>query len=444
VLRILKKLARHLGAADELGPRSGQPVSLADPKTRRLIARGILARFTDRPARLAATVMFHLKRAIRKLRIRKLPIRVVFLAQDPLNWLSVDSLYQSCLADPVFQVHVINVGFKYGTDYATDCANLFRQNQIPFLDGVNNPIELGRLSPDIIVLSSPYDDCRPAPYRTRKLLRRAKTLYICYGPDFADRRGVLAKQVFGIDTQRYAWRIVTRSSDTIGEYKKHGNVPARRILCLGHPRMDQFYSGLQGDPLPQDLLAASAGKFKVIYSPHHSLEGWSTFLRYGTLIRQLIRDNTDLYVVFRPHPLLEGSLKQANIMKPEVFRSLFQGERCCWYTGSNYYDLFRWSNALVSDASSFLVEYAPTRQPIVYLNREDGWGGLDDTLRENVLNSCYVVRSAAEIGATLQQLAAGHDPLRLTRLPYQENMSQGMFTGGAGTRVAEYLKKKLA
>ena len=99
-------------------------------------------------------------------------------------------------------------------------------------------------------------------------------------------------------------------------------------------------------------------------------------------------------------------------------------------------------NVLISDASSFLGEYAPTRNPIVYLEYKDGWG-LDDTVRENILNSCYVVHSKDELTRVFEQLKDGIDLMKDIREPYQEKISKGMFTGDAGKRIAAYLRRNL-
>ena len=46
------------------------------------------------------------------------------------------------------------------------------------------------------------------------------------------------------------------------------------------------------------------------------------------------------------------------------------------------------NDLLISDASSFRVSL-PQQKPIIYLNREDVCGTLDDTIREEIYGSCY-------------------------------------------------------
>lgn len=395
--------------------------------------------FTGQKCRVS--ILFHLRRAIRKLKLGKIPIRIVFLGTDPLDWWSLDSLYRACVSDPLFTTHVVNIGFNWL--FPSDCSSFFRQNNIEYLDGINSRIRFDLLKPDIIVTSTPYDDLIPSDFRTANLLQYAKIVYIPYGINFSDKAGHFSKQTFGFDRQKHAWRIFTRSKVTRDSYRKYGGVASRRVVPLGLPVIDRYYSDSSSDALPEGIRTASAGKFKIIYAPHHTVNGWSTFLRYGNLIRSFINENEDCFLVFRPHPGLMGTLKRANLTSEEVFRNFFAGDRYYLYDGDDYYGVFRWSDMLISDASSFLGQYAPTRNPIMYLHREDGWG-LDETIRDDILRSCYVANSEAEITAFIQQLKSGTDPLKRVRERHQENINMGMFTGGAGERIAAYLRDILA
>ena len=446
--RPLRRPVRHLKTKYDLGLDHEPLHSFADLLTRYLYARIQQKEFFNVRRQIArqyrwVSILFYMKRAIRKVWPGSIPIRIVFLAGDPQDWFSLETVYRHCTADPRFQVHVVNIGFASKIHGSSKCSAYFRKKGIPYIEGVDEPVRLERLTPDIIAVSSPYDEFRPPHYRTPNLLRYAKLMYICYGPDFADQQGALAKQVYGFDTQKNAWRIFSRSQRTVGHYRKYGGVPARRIVCLGHPRIDQYYSDSAVDLLPEALTSASAGKFKIIYAPHHSLQGWSTFLRYADQIRRLLDENEDCYLVFRPHPILKLTLSASHSMSEEAFLRLFDGERCCLYDGEDYYALFRWSDLLISDASSFLVEYAPTRNPIMYLHREDG-RGLDDTLREDVHGSCYVAANEADIATLFKQITNGSDPMRDVRPRFQENMDVGMFSGGSGERIARYLGDKLS
>jgi CDP-glycerol:poly(glycerophosphate) glycerophosphotransferase len=447
VSTILSALSKHLYAYD-IGSNYDPVHSFAD-----LLMRHLYSRYYQKESRnvrrwvngqyRGAAALFYLRLAARKLRLGTIPIRIIFLAQDPLDWQSLDSLYSECARDPRFKTYVINTKFTFDDDYSTDSASYLRAHNIPYLDGIRHDVRLDLLNPDIVAVSSPYDDHRTHHYRIENLLRYAKLVYVPYAMDFADQQGVMARQTYGLATQRHAWRIFSRSPRTRAHYRTHGRIPPRRIVCLGHPKLDHFYSASGNDPDLDRIASASVGKTKIIYAPHHTLDGWSTFLPYAEHIRNLIRHDDTTYLVMRPHPLLLTRLRGSGLMSADAYRELFTGHNCCIYEGDNVHALFRWSDLLLSDASSFLIEYAPTHRPIIYLHRAAGWG-IDDSLREEVAGSCYVANSKDEIGALIAQVKNGCDPLRGERERHQERMSVGIFSGQAGKRIAAYLARALA
>ncbi len=446
---VRQRLSRHLRERYDLGVAYDPVRSHADLLIRYLWARLFQRRPGDdersrRRQERAACIAFLARRLARKLRLGPIPIRIVFLAGDPVDWGSLHTLFLACRADPAFKVLVLNVGFGGWMGLSSDCRAFFAARGIRSIDGIAAPVALDRLNADLFVTSSPYDEFRPPCYRVAELRRFGRLAYITYGADFADRSGRLAKQTFGLEAQRRAWRVFSRSPQTAPQYRAEGGVPARRVVGLGLPLIDLHHTARPADSLPPDVLRASAGKYKILYTPHHSLEGWSTFLRHGDAVRRLLADMPDCYLVFRPHPGLLPRLLHDKVMSESEFRGFFGQERCHLDESEAYYGLFRWSDLLISDASSFLVQYAAVGKPVIYTLREDGWGGLDDALRPEVLQGYYLARESAEIAPLVQRLKAGEDPLAAQRRACQERMVHGIHEGGAGQRIATYIKARLA
>lgn len=444
-----RRLSLHLRGRYDLGIEHDPIRSHAD-----LLVRYFWARlFQRRPGQdeqrrsaqeRAVRIAFLARRLLRKLRLGRIPIRIVFLAGDPVDWGSLQSFFQACRADPAFKVTVLHVGFAGWLGISTDCRAFFAARGIRAIDGIDSPVALDRLNADLFVTSSPYDQFRPAPYAAKELQRYGRLIYITYGADFADRAGRLAKQTFGLEAQRLAWRIFSRSSRTAPQYLAQGGIPARRVVGLGLPLIDLHHEARPEESLPPAVLRASAGKFKILYTPHHSLEGWSTFLRHREAMRSLLGDLPDCYLVFRPHPGLLPRLLHDKVMSEAEFRGFFGEERCYLDESDAYHGLFHWSDLLVSDASSFLVQYASVNKPVIYTLREDGWGGLDDSLRPEVLRGYYLAREPSEIAPLVRQLKAGEDPLAEQRAAAQKRMVHGIHQGGAGQRIAAYIKARLA
>ena len=142
---------------------------------------------------------------------RPLPLRIVFLAQAPRDWWSLHSLYEACLADRRFEVYVVSIGWGPWLGISGDCDALFEALGIEAVDGRASPTAIESLRPDVLVISSPYDEFRDPAYRTEQLVRSAKVVYIPYGIDFGDASGRMSAFWYGQPLQRQAWRIFTSS-----------------------------------------------------------------------------------------------------------------------------------------------------------------------------------------------------------------------------------------
>lgn len=398
-----------------------------------------------RIASLASQAKFRLRlerrRLARKLRLTDAPIRIVFLATDPLDWLSLHSLYAACAASPRFDANIIDIGFRGWLDFDGNCGAFFRAHNIAFYDASDGRDWLAALMPDVIVTATPYDQYQFPPYRSDRLCAIARLAYIPYGVDFADGFGQLQQQIYANAIQRSAWRVFTRSEATRPLYRTWGIADAA-VVALGLPVIDHYYSDLLAEPLPEAFRAHNKDRFKILYTPHHALGGWSTFPQHAATIRAMVMEDERLSLVFRPHPGLGPTLKLAGLMDEAEFAAFFSGPRMLFHSASDYYSAFRWSDALVSDASSFLVQYAPTGKPVVYLDRPDGWG-LDAGLDGDVRSAYYCVSDAEALRATLLDLAAGDDPLAAARHEGQQRMCVGLSGPGAGARIADHIARAL-
>jgi CDP-Glycerol:Poly(glycerophosphate) glycerophosphotransferase len=394
-------------------------------------------------AQRRVAIRFQSRRLARKVGHLRSPIKVVFLAQDSLDWWSMHSLYEACRADRRFDVYVISIGWGPWLGMSSDCAALFEHLHIEAIDGRASPCALADLRPDLLVTSSPYDQYRHPAYHTERLVRSAKVVYIPYGIDLSASNGELAKTWFRQPLHRCAWRIFSGSRARARQWVEHTEVSPHRVVGLGLPVIDQTYALIgRAPPLPSDVLQATTGRFKVLYTPHHTLGGWSTFLEYGPTLRQLICEHEHFYLVFRPHPGLGPTLGSIGAMSQDEFGRYFDIERAYVDSSEAFFGLLQWADVLVSDASSMLFHFAPTGKPIVYLPCEGG-AGLDALSQEYVSRACYTVPSEHELACVLVRLSRGIDPLAEARHVANRDTNSIVMTEGAGRRICQYLAATL-
>ena len=366
----------------------------------------------------------------------------MFLAQGEPDWRMLHSIYQACVDNSDVEISVVDIGWGTWHGISTYTGPLLEQLAIPFIDGRSDSRVLQDFKPSVILLTSPYDQFRPSDYEAAKLAKIAKLVYLPYGVDFSGATGELALNTFGLATQKLAWRIYTRSSATVPKYCEYAGKSPGEVVPLGLPVFDHFFTSEAFDGVPDDVVVRSRGKFKILYTPHHALECWSTFLNYGPTIRSILQQQEDYFMIFRPHPGLGYSLQAEGLLSIDEFRQYFDSERVYFQDCGEFFGAMRWSDLLVSDASSMLFQYAPTRRPILYTHLNGGWG-LDETIRDEVFDSYYVVNDANQIGEHLRLIQGGVDPKRDQRRAAQERIIPKVFAPGAGARIVDSMVRDL-
>lgn len=384
----------------------------------------------------------HARRLGRRSRLLRRPIRIAFLAQDPLDWWSVHSLYEACREDRRFDAHVISIGWGPWLDMWSDCRSLFARLGIVAIDGRAEPTALAELAPDVLVISSPYDAFRDRAWHTDKLLCGAKLLYIPYGIDISVGEGELGAAWFQHPVQRRAWRIAAGSPARIGQWLDHTGIARRRILGLGLPVVDQTHEPSAPDPLPPEALRDGEGRLRILYTPHHTVRVWSTFLERGPALRRLVAEDDRLCMIFRPHPGLGPTLADLELMPEDEFAAWTAPPRIHADSGESFFSVLAWADVIVTDASSMLFHFAPTGKPIVYLPLEGG-AGLDPLSQEYVSHATYVAGSDEDLAGVLWGLAEGIDPLADERRAANREGVALTMTAGAGTRLCRHLAEVL-
>ena len=143
---------------------------------------------------------------------------------------------------------------------------------------------------------------------------------------------------------------------------------------------------LTGVPM-QDLLLLSPANFsdpwkklknhkRVIYAPHHSIPGtngsyieYSTFLIFGEYILQLAQKYKDsVQWAFKPHPTLYPKLlKIWGKDRTDNYYNSWRNLENTQVALGEYVGLFKYSDAMIHDCSSFVIEYLFVQKPVMFL-----------------------------------------------------------------------------
>lgn len=363
-------------------------------------------------------------------------LHVVFFSQIPMLWQCAESVYEEMLNDRRCDVSVIQLPFYHANNQQTeDIGSFLRKKKIPFKDWNNYDVIWE--APDVIIFLSPYDSTRPEGYKFEELYKVIpKTVYIPYALGVSG--GYIINYNFREPIQIFGWKIYARSQRYYEMFKKNCPGDAQNVVVSGHPKMDLIYN-LDSHSVPNRLLHKIKGRKVILWNPHHTLkkDEWSTFEEWNDTILDKLSMRNDLFLIVRPHPLLYkniAALPNGERILDHFLNRVRKMENV-FIDQSNYYlDVFKVSDGLISDASSLLLEYLPTKKPILYTCKIGG-GPLNDDGNE-LIQYLYQGITKNHIDNFIDMVAMGKD------IMYQIRTSQivkflYIMDGKAGRRIKD-------
>jgi hypothetical protein len=147
----------------------------------------------------------------------------------------------------------------------------------------------------------------------------------------------------------------------------------------GFPGLDKIFDE---DFKPQQVWKkhSESKTYKVIWAPHHTISGqdsglnYSSFMLYYQFFIDLLVENKNIQVAFKPHPLLKTKLyknEEWGKQKTDNYYNQWSALPNGQLEESNYIDLFYLSDAMILDSASFIVEYLYFDKPILFTMKDD-------------------------------------------------------------------------
>ena len=335
------------------------------------------------------------------------PIRVMFLLFESSKW-KCQALYDALEASPDFEPFVALTRMDVGRDFVsaleefapriTQSREFCVKRGVRFVEAYSlseaKPLDLAVFHPDIVFYPSPWN--MPQCQMPDKMACSALTCYIPYY--------VVCHDAAIVDAQRplhfLVYRYFTTNDSWCGFFlsKSHGFPYAGEFVGIGHPMLDCFAKASK---------AFSQGDI-VIYAPHCTILGglkYSTFLENGDFILEYAKHHPEVQWCFKPHPLLRRNLHKEAQWPEEKINAYYDewekiGMVC--YTG-DYPELFLRSRALITDCSSFLMEYSAVNRPLIHLIRKDTLYRPAQPC-ERLFDSFYKVHGIDELAKTLKSV----------------------------------------
>lgn len=397
---------------------------------------------------------YNYARILKKLQNKKEKIKIIFIVESNQKW-CWQSVYDELKKDIHFELLLVTLPlttrFKDKIYPQAEDIEFFKKRDMPIIDGYDYKkgicIDLKELGADIIFYTHPWfvDSHKIPPLITSEY---ALTLAISYGFNMVESK------CWGTTTpKRFCgnlWTMFAESKWHKPFYEKGTKLKNKDILYVsGYPKMDAYK--LPVDPEFEKIWKdVNHSKPRIIYAPHHSIERdggfrMSNFVEHATFFLNFAKEHPEYCFLIKPHPVLKSKCVATGFMTEEEYENYINDWRNLpngtAYTLGNYYDIFKTSDILITDCSSFLGEYFVSHKPIILLESETRMPF--NEFGNKLKTGMYKPQKVDEIEQILKEIFLNkNDYLKENR---EKIIKQYFFMpeGGIGKYIANYLKKQL-
>lgn len=343
---------------------------------------------------------------------RQETIKVVFVVAEVSIW-KTENLYKMMIQHSRFHP-VIALTYAHRHNNSIDSVVKYMETHRYQYEIVDTNCDLfSQFHPDIIFYQKGWDDHIDGKLRFSNNL---KSLF-CYAMYSFHNSHV--RSSLGLQFYNYCWQLYYESnlaSKGVGSFMKTGG---KNIVVTGLPQMDRDIDSIKrNDPWKKD------GKKRIIFAPHFAIEnglfGNATFLTTGDMILQLAKQYKEQVTwVFKPHPLLKITLDKVwGKERTEQYYAEWGNSDFSSIEEGEYDSLFYYSDALIHDCMSFIVEYQYSLKPALYLTFDSTVSEAINEFTQKALDLHYKASSKENIENFIDMIISGGDSRQKEREDY--------------------------
>lgn len=368
--------------------------------------------------------------------VNKRKIKVCFLCSETQKW-NLQELYNAMERSEIFEPYILVTSLKntkYRNDYEHNVEffrSLCKNVKIGFDTEKKCSIDIKDFEPDIIFYQQPWEiwNNQGIEYASKFAL----TYYVPYTT--TEICSVIEKHLFDFYYKLHKFFIVNEL--TAKEYADTFNYKGKNIVISGHPKLDIYKNYC-----PED-----SKKEYIIYAPHYSIGNksicYGTFDWNGEYILNWAKKHPEFKYIFKPHPRLKFALiEEFQKSQDEIENYYKEWEKIgIYYNDGDYFDFFKESKCLITDCGSFLMEYLPTKRPVIHLKNNMKNPDLSLT-NKKIAKAYYQVSSIKELEKTMNKvLLENIDNNAKDRIKTLENLFKDKFN--ATEKILLELEKDL-
>lgn len=301
------------------------------------------------------------------------PIKVVFMVADTALWDVFQSVYYKLLLDSEFELKVIvfrRVDVQPDKSYS-EVVDFFSKQSIAADIVWGHNTDYPPIAPEDadVVFYTLGSAAFPDVYKMEYVSTYCRTCYLSYGFLLINAENYQ----FAQDFHHSAWAIYASTRREVQLYQKYTMRYSSNVVLTGYPKFDLL-----------DFRKIKVNKPKrpiIIWAPHWTIGLCYPSINLGTFdqicmdIIEVFSSFSEIDFIFKPHPNLLYALDKTTFMTQESYIQylslLLQCTNVSIYNHGDYCNLFLKSSAMITDSVSFLAEYLPTGNPLLFLSRKD-------------------------------------------------------------------------
>lgn len=300
---------------------------------------------------------------------RKQCIDFVFVLNDLSVW-KTEPLYKMMLNHPRFNPQLIISPSRETPNSYLKLVEYLEGKKYDFII-LDESKSINNLHADIVMYQKPYKVSVSELHIPQKN-RKALIVYAPYG--FTN---IMESWSYQNSFFRYCWQYYQENLICAKATTKHLGFYGRNVLVTGTPMMDELNKPKSSFDNPwRDLRKRK----HIIYAPHHTIGNqhlsgisYSTFLEYAYFILELAKKYSDsTYWAFKPHPFLKTKLeKEWGRERAEQYYQAWDNLENAQVELGQYIGLFKYSDAMIHDCSTFTQEYMYANRPVMFLVKNE-------------------------------------------------------------------------
>ena len=345
--------------------------------------------------------------------------RLLFLPYKYSMWDSFASIFEAAKEDENCEAYVMPIPY-YDKDQEGNFTEIHDESEsypddVGIISWQDNQID--EIDPDIIFIHNPYDgnnlvtSIHPKYYTNKLVCKDRVVIYVPYYVSYTEDAGI---SVFMGEAEYYTDHVIVQSEWYKEKFElemlKHNSLnDGNKFVVLGNPKYDKIRSLNKYEyPLKDDwkekLFDESGNKkFTILLDTTLEilLKQREKMLNKIIDIIAFFEKNDYLALIWRPHPLIEPTLRK---MCPELIPiyvklvELFDRlDNCIFDDTNDMHTAIAWSDAFMGKYGSMIELYRVTKKPTIMLEigektNFESDGKYDEEGLKTKVSDCQVIR----------------------------------------------------